>query len=395
MKSKMKNLISLIKENRQTEIFVVVEILVILTAFFAGIIFQRYRSVIAGKFSILQESFDLLHQYALGELPTDQVLEYGMVRGMLQTYNDPYTVFLEPPQNELQTNQLEGRFGGVGARIERDTQNNLLIYPFPGSPSEKAGILEGDQLLKIDDLEITLDTPMDNILAAIRGPVGGIVKLTVARAPDYIAFEVEVTREEVALPSVTWNIAPEDSRVGIIQVNIIAETTPDEVTTAITDLEQKGASHFILDLRNNSGGLVDAGVKLAGLFLPQGVVIDQQYRGKDIEQLSNNQEGQYSNLPMVVLVNHGSASAAEIVAGALQGQKRALLIGSPTYGKNTIQLVFNLKDGSSLHVTSAHWWVPELGQTPAGTGLQPDVLLTEDEANQPQIIQIAIQKLFP
>jgi carboxyl-terminal processing protease len=236
---------------------------------------------------------------------------------------------------------------------------------------------------------------MDTILAAIRGPVREKVTLTIARAPDFVPFDVSVAREEVALPSVTWNLVPEDNRVGIIQINIIAATTPDEVTSAINDLKQKGASRFILDLRNNGGGLVDAGVKTVGLFLRQGVVIDQQYKGKDIEQLTNSQDGPFVNLPMVVLVNHESASAAEIIAGALKGQKRALLIGSPTFGKNTIQLVFNLQDGSSIHITSAHWWIPEIGQQDMGVGFQPDVSLTEDEANQPQIIQTAIQNLFP
>ena len=318
-----------------------------------------------------------------------------MIRGMLQVYNDPYTVFLEPPQHTLQSNQLAGKFGGIGISLELSADNYYLIYPVPDSPAAKAGILTGDRLVAVDDLIIQADTPMDTIQAAIRGPVGARVTLTIARLPNFTPVKISVVREEIALPSVTWNLTAENARVGILQINVIAATTPDEITKAIKDLQSRGASYFILDFRNNGGGLVDAGVNIADLFLDKGPIMEQQYRDQPASSFQVEQPGPFAKIPLALLVNHDTASAAEIVAGALQSQKRALLIGTPTYGKDTIQLVYTLDDGSSLHVTAAHWWLPGIPEgSLEGKGLQPDIFVPDDAAHQTVLINTAINSLI-
>ncbi len=375
-------------------IFVLFQILLIGIAFLAGYLIHDWLpSQQADDFPVLNRAYKVLSDNAYNSLPDSRALQYGMIRGMLQAFNDPYTSFLEPPQQELQSNQLEGHFGGIGVRIERDAENLVYLYPLPNSAAAEAGIQEGDRLLAIDMLIVAPATPIDTIQAAIRGPVGEAVKITVGRQPDFTPILLTVKRGDVPLPSVTFNLAPDYPTVGLVQINVIADTTPDEVDKAIIDLEQRGATHFVLDVRNNGGGLVDAGVNTARLFLNQGEVIQEQYRDQPVKTYSVEKPGSFSSLPIVILVNKGTASAAEIFAGALQGQKRALLVGSPTYGKDSIQLVFDLGDGSSLHVTAARWWVPNHRDEIRGMGLQPDVLASEDDLTS-QPLQKAIEILL-
>lgn len=376
--------------------FIAFQILVILIAFIGGYLVRGWQSDApqsSAKFPVLTEAYQLLQANALAPLPDDKKLEYGMIRGMLQAYNEPFTVFVEPPQHELQTQQLQGKFGGIGVRLERDDQNNIYLYPLPDSPALKAGVKDGDRLFKIGALAMSQNMTNDELQAAIRGPIGQKVEITIGHKPDYSPVVLTVDRQEMALPSVAWNLAPTEPSIGVVHVLVIAETTPDEVTKAINDLKAQGAQKFILDIRNNGGGLVDAGVDFARLFLKSGVIIGEQYRGQPEKIFQVDQPGPFSDLPMVVLMNNGTASAAEIFAGALQGQKRAPLIGSHSYGKDTIQLVFSLSDGSSLHVTSAHWWIPGLdGQSISGKGLQPDIPIP-DNAGDDQFMQAAMNYL--
>jgi carboxyl-terminal processing protease len=364
-------------------------------SFIAGVLTSRYLPFVTkGEYSVLLEARSVLDSHFLEELPSSRELEYGMIQGMLNKINDPYTVFVEPVQHELQTNQLAGKFGGIGARLERDPEGHLLLFPFPGSPAEEAGISEGARLVSVEELVITPEMSFDEIQAAIRGPVGEKLELVIASSPDYQTKTVFVERQEIALPSVTWNLAAADERVGVIQVNIIAATTPEEVSNAILDLKDLGADHFILDLRNNSGGLLTAGIDTAELFLSKSVVLQQQYRGKPVESILNETDGVFLDIPLVILVNRGSASAAEVIAGALQSQSRAIVVGSNTYGKDSIQLVFDLSDGSSLHVTSAKWWIPGMPRTIGQQGITPDIPIPEEQTLEPSTLQTAVDAVL-
>jgi carboxyl-terminal processing protease len=382
------------QQNRQIITYSIILVFFIVVSFTGGFFLSQYLSG-QQEFPILRQAYKILHDNAYNPLPQDKQLEYGMIKGMLQVNNDPYTVFLEPAQNELQSDQLAGKFGGIGVRLDRDTAGNVIIYPIPQSPAQAAGIHEGDYLLAADDLQITKDTNMEDIQAAIRGPVGEKITIIVLEAPQYTAQRTyEVQREEVPLPSVTWNLAAGYGQVGVVQINLIAATTPEEVTNALNDLKNKGAQYYILDLRNNGGGLLEAGFNTACLFLPKGVILEQQFRDQPVKSLQSDSDGAFLDLPLAVLVNYNTASAAEILAGSLQEQSRAILVGSPTHAKYSIQLVFDLKDGSSLHVTAAHWWIPGLESSISGQSLQPEIMVPEEQSNQPGTMDLAIQELL-
>jgi carboxyl-terminal processing protease len=193
---------------------------------------------------------------------------------------------------------------------------------------------------------------------------------------------------------VTWHIAPDNPTIGIINVNIIAESTSEEIQKAVKEMQGKGSHQFILDLRDNGGGLLTAGVDIAKLFLEDGIILQQQYRGEDIDTFVVNSPGQLADLPLILLVNHNTASAAEIVAGALQVFDRALLVGESTFGKDSIQLIFDLQDDSSLHVTAAKWWIPGLSPALSDNGLQPDIAVIPDDSGEDLVMKAAIQSLL-
>jgi carboxyl-terminal processing protease len=377
----------------QSILFMGLIVLLVIVSFSLGYFSRQLYDERFGKFALVEEAFRIFNDHALGRLPDQLKLEHGMIRGMLQAYGDPYTILVEPAQAELQTDQLNGKFGGVGVRLDKDKQNNILLYPLPNSPSLKAGIQEGDRLVRIDQLSIQATTTLEEIQAAIRGPVGSSAKLTIARQPDYQSIQISIKREEVSIPSVTSNLVPDHPEIGIIQVNVIADTSPSEIQKAQNDLKERGAKYFILDLRNNGGGLVDAGVNCARLFMNRSsIVIQEQVKGEDVKTFSVDQDGPLMSIPLVILVNQNTASAAEILAGTLQAQKRAILIGNKTYGKDVIQLVYDLQDGSSLHITSGKWWVPGQEGLVGGKGLHPDVVLNDEETNSNAAVQAAVNE---
>ncbi len=387
-------------------LLVALQLLIICAAFAGGLLYHDWLTVdsvssafplFSGKsatpdLQLLHHAQQLLRENAYDPLPADAQMEYGMIRGMLQTVNDPFTSFYEPPQASLQSNQLAGHYGGIGVRLDRDAQGNIYLYPLPDSPALKAGLQEGDRLLQVGEVRVDANTSLDQVEAAIRGKAEEKVTLIVARKSQGDApLSFTVQRADVATPSVTWNLAPTDATVGVVQVSVMAEPTPREVQNAISDLQKRGAKGIVLDLRNNGGGLVDSGVNTARLFLKGGALIDEQYHNKPVTHYTVNQPGAFTDLPMVVLVNNGTASAAEMLAGALQAQKRAQLVGAHTFGKDSVQLVFNLEDGSSLHVTTARWWVPGLPAIKAA-GLKPDISAEENGARPP--LEVAIDTLW-
>ena len=164
--------------------------------------------------------------------------------------------------------------------------------------------------------------------------------------------------------------------------------------TAVEDLKSRGATHFVMDLRGNSGGMLSAGVDTARLFIMDGVLLKEHARDRDVKTISASTPGPFTDIPLVVIVNHGTASAAEIIAGVLKAQKRAIIIGEPTYGKDSIQLVFDLEDGSSLHITSARWWIPDLDPPIKGNGIQPDIFIDNNKTGNDPAIEAAIDYLL-
>jgi carboxyl-terminal processing protease len=379
---------------RRTFNFFLIGLLCLNVAYFAGFMTHKYIAGRQPEFSVLEQAYSILENHALYPLPDPPRLEYGMIYGMVDAYGDRFTSFVEPAQHEINSDRLEGKYGGIGAKLSYDDQGNILLYPFPDSPAAEAGIQDGDHLTAVDNLRIANDTPMDSVVAALRGPEGQRVTVTVTRPPDFTFHTYTIKRKEIPLPSVTWHQDPGEPRLGVVEINVIAASTADEIENAFSDLQDLGATHYVLDLRGNSGGLLDAGIEIARLFLEEGTVLEQQYRDEPVESFKVKEPGPLADFPLAVLVDEHTASAAEIVSGAIQAHDRAPLIGSQTFGKAVIQLVFDLEDSSSLHVTAAEWWIPGLENPVGEGGLLPDIPLDPEANEADPALAAAIRYLF-
>jgi carboxyl-terminal processing protease len=372
----------------------IVLILIIGISFAAGIGTKAWIDKSQVKFPILNQAFRYLSDYAYQPPEDDEkltALEYGMINGMFQAFGDPHTRFVAPAVHEIEMNQLDGVFGGIGAQIEKNADGLFIMYPSKDSPAQLAGMQDGDELLQVDNVDISAEYAMDDVLAAIRGPVNTKVSLLVRHISDQSEENLTIKREEFNIPSVTYHFPNPENKIGVIKATIVAASTPDEIKAALDDLVSQGAESIVLDLRDNSGGYVDAGVNIAGMFLPKGDIIGRKYSDESKNQLiTQSKNGEYQDIPLYVFVNHGTASAAEIIAGALQAQDRVKIIGTTSYGKNSIQLVFDLSDGSSVHITNAIWYVPGLPYDIGENGIQPDILLAEDQMT----LDICLQKVM-
>jgi carboxyl-terminal processing protease len=362
-----------------------------IAAFFSGYFLNSYFEPEKYQFPLVNQAYNILINHAYLDLPSASILEHGMIRGLLDSSGDQYASFQEPIQKELESNSLQGSFGGIGVEFTRTEKGELLLYPIRGGPAYEAGIQDGDQLLQVEELKITPEMGDDEITAALRGPVENKIRLKILRKGHDAPLEFSIKRELIHLPSVTWHLAPEDANIGIITVHIIAESTAGEIQDAVNALQIAGADRFILDLRDNGGGLLTAGIETARLFLNKGVIVEEQYRGQEVTTYSVNTPGPLADLSLAILINQNTASAAEILAGALQSHERAVLLGEPSFGKDSIQLIFDLQDGSSMHITAAKWWIPDLNPPIGESGLQPDILITQEISQIDSIMNAAIE----
>lgn len=351
-----------------------------------------------GDFRLFWEAWGYVESSFLGELPSSQQVTYAAIRGAMGLLNDPYTFFVEPVAREQERQSLQGTYGGIGASLTRPEEGgDIILEPVPGNPAEIAGIETGDVLLAVDGRAITPDMTVQQVADLIRGEKGTVVVLTVRHVGAANSIDIEVERGDILIPSVTYRLLTEDETIGYIQLTRFSGESKNEVAQAITALQAQGAEKLILDLRANGGGLLDAAVELADLFLTDGPILYQQTRGEEEKVFNATADTLAPDIPLVILVDGGSASSSEILAGALQDRERATLVGSgPTYGKGSVQLVYDLSDGSSVHVTASRWFTPNRHQLDQ-QGLQPDVLVTvtqEDIDNgRDAILNQAIQEL--
>ena len=336
-------------------------------------------------------AWDILDRDFLGPKPDATTRTYGAIRGMVESFNDPYTYFVEPQPRELERDELAGRFGGIGANIEV-TASGYLLFPVPGLPAAEAGMMDGDLLLLVDDHEITTAMSVDEIAALIRGPIGSQVTLVVRRTPrdggDAEESTLTITRAEMQTPSVQWRLLADTASgaVGYINHTLFTERSTEEMQQALSELQAQGATRYILDLRGNRGGLVTTAVTIADMWLDGGVIFIEQ-KADGTESVQSATAGMVVDAPLVVIVDGGSASAAEIVAGALQDHGRAKLVGEKTFGKGSVQLIHELPDQSSLHVTNAQWFTPDRRPI-TGHGLVPDVPIVAGSDPLPQAIAV-------
>jgi carboxyl-terminal processing protease len=328
--------------------------------------------------------WSLLDRDFYGAQPDAQVRTRGAIAGMVQSFGDPYTFWVEPQTRELERDDLAGRFGGIGATVEQ-TAAGFVLYPLVDQPAAQAGVLDGDRLIGVDGQPITPTMDVNAVVALIRGPVGTAVTITVNRgepgAGDGEALSFTIARAEIRTPSVEWRLLKDDpatADIGYLRQTLFSERSAAEMEEGIAALRAAGATRFIWDLRGNPGGLLDAAVSQADMWLEQGLIVREEKAGGITNSFEATPGDLTDGAPLLVLVDGASASASEIVAGALQQHGRARLVGAQTFGKGSVQLIHELGDQSSLHVTNGQWLTPS-GQQISGQGLAPDVPVAEGD----------------
>ncbi len=354
-------------------------VVVILTAtvsFVAGMLFSTYTDSPHNNedFDLFWESWSILEQEFYYKLPADKDLVYGAVQGMVATVNDPYTFFQPPQAAELDRQEIAGEFGGIGAEIYlNDAGQLVVIASYPGLPAEQAGIKADDVIVAVNGTSLDGQSQAD-ILSRLRGDIGSKVQLTVFRPSTEEQFTVSLTRARIELPTA---ISRMYGKVGYVRLYLFNGNATPALQQEIQGLLDQGAEALILDLRANPGGLLDEAVSVADLFFDEGVVVKQKMRSGD-ETIYRSDDGDLAeDIPLVVLIDENSASASEVVSGALHDRERAVLIGHTSYGKGSVQHVHDMADNSQLHVTVAIWLTPN--ETPIqGQGLTPDRVVGED-----------------
>ncbi|MFC1996541.1 S41 family peptidase [Chloroflexota bacterium] len=370
-------------------------LIAIVAAFGAGFWLHAEMYPTQAHFPVLTEAYQIIQEHGYENIPESPTLEYGAIYGLIGAYGDQHTHFFEPVQAELNNDSLSGSYGGIGAQLGRDSGGFIVLHPFPESPASESGLQDGDRLLFVDGMPITPESTIEQVIAMIRGPQGKNSKITIARPPNFVEMEFSIKRANIPLPSVMYHLDSSEPRMGVVRINVIASSTPDEIQDAVKELQTRGATHFTLDLRGNGGGLLNEGVEIARIFLKDGVVIQHQYKDENIKTYEVKKNGPLTQIPLAILIDSNTASAAEIISGALQHQERAPLIGTQSFGKDSIQLVYELSDKSSLHVTSAKWWVPGLFPPIGEGGLVPDISVSTDNTFEyDPFIDAAIEYFF-
>jgi carboxyl-terminal processing protease len=322
-------------------------------------------------FDLFWEAWDLIQQDFYGDLPTEEELTYGAIRGALNTLDDPFTAFIEPQTAAINREDDSGSFEGIGAYVRMSDGRLEIVSTFEDQPAEEAGLRRGDIVLQVDD------TPIENMsiyeaITLIRGPAGTPAHLTILREGED-PFEVEIIRARIDVPVLESDMLED----GIAYVRLLEFSSDASVrmAEALEELFAQNPTALILDLRGNPGGWLNEAILTTGLFLPKGdeILIERLKDGTE-RRFEAPDEPVAPDIPMVVLVDGGSASASEILAGALQDHSRAVLIGETTFGKGSVQLPHELSNGAELRVTIARWFTPN-DRAIHGEGLEPDIVV--------------------
>ena len=322
------------------------------------------------------EVWNLLDEKFIAASSTDVITSEekmnGAIRGLVSTYDDPYTVFLPPVESAAFAEDISGNFSGIGMEVGIRDNVVTVIAPLPETPAERAGLVAGDLILKIDG-ESTEGMQIDEAVSMIRGEKGTAVVLSVYREGDLEIKEISVTRDTISVPTVVTEVVDGVFIIKLYSFNAISEMKFQE---ALRKYVESGSENLILDMRGNPGGYLQSAVTIASYFLPTGKVVVRESYGGDIEEKVYRSQGrtlrEFTPKKMVVLIDKGSASASEILAGALREHDVATLIGVDTFGKGSVQELIPLPDGSSVKITVARWLTPE-GISISDSGLTPDI----------------------
>ncbi len=357
--------------------------------------------------ALFGQVYQILDQLYLerDKLQDQQNLLYGSIKGMVSSLGDPYTVFLSPEDNKKFQEDMTGSFGGIG--IELGYRNNQLavIAPLEGTPAQKAGVKAGDLIIHLKDESKGIDQGSADLslieaMEIIRGPKESKVILTLVREGISEPFEIEIVRAEIVIPRVVLEEIKQNNQLfAHLKLARFGDSTIEQWDEAVNQINQlknqnDNFAGVILDLRNNPGGYLEGAVYVASEFLSQGVIVHQEGASNNRQTFSVNRQGKLTQTPLVVIVNQGSASAAEIVAGSLREQREARIVGQTTFGKGTIQQSKELADNASLHVTIARWLLPS-GTEIHQKGVKPDVEVEDNfDTEEDEVLQVALDQLI-
>jgi len=333
-------------------------------------------------FSMFWKVWDTVEKKYVDKKKVDKKkMYYGAIKGMVASIEDPYTFFLTPVENKQSKDGLEGKFEGIGAQLGMKENRVVVIAPLKNSPAEKAGVLAGDYILKVNN-EVIAGMPLTQVVSKVRGDKGTKVHLALGRNGKEV--EIDVVRDTIHVESVETKLDEKLSsctsacdKVAYLKLNQFGDGTVDEWEQKVAEIKAKWDTGtikgLVLDLRDNPGGYLESSVYLAGEFLEQNkLVVKQESTSYENKDYYVTRKGSLLDIPMTVLINKGSASAAEILSGALRDHNRAKLIGEKSFGKGSVQEAIDLGDGMGLHVTVAKWVLPK-GEWINGTGIEPQI----------------------
>ncbi|OGD56880.1 hypothetical protein A3I57_03785 [Candidatus Beckwithbacteria bacterium RIFCSPLOWO2_02_FULL_47_23] len=326
----------------------------------------------------------LYNSYLIKADLNPQAMIYGAIRGMTAALNDPYTVFLPPEANKESKEELDGTFEGVGIQLGFKNGQLAVVAPLEGMPAKAAGVRAGDLILHIKDQnkdidQDTVDLSLPEAVKLIRGDKGTSVELTIVHEETEEPITLKIKRDTIVVKSVELEWVGEGGNIAHLRLTRFGGRTDAEWQAAVKEIVTKRPAGIILDLRNNPGGYLQGAVDLAGEFLAAGkLVVKQEDSQGKVETYSVDRSGQLLVQPLIVLVNQGSASSSEILAGALKDHGRAQLIGETTFGKGTVQEALDVSEGAGLHVTTAKWLLPSGLWVNDSKGLTPDIEVRDD-----------------
>jgi carboxyl-terminal processing protease len=347
------------------------------------------------QFAPFWQAWDLVHQNYVDQPVDNTKLMEGAISGMMNALGDPHTGYWTPQETTDANNAMKGAYDGIGAYVDTRGAYLTITSTIPGYPAEKAGLQSGDQIIAVDGQDMTGIDPDLVRMTKVMGLAGTDVHLTILRTGVDQPLELTITRAHIVIPSVTSKML--DNNIAYIQVTVFGDTTANDFHDQLKQLMSQNPAGMILDLRDNGGGYLDAGIAVASEFIDHGVIVSEQYGDGTKDPHNAIPGGLATTIPLVVLVNGNTASASEIVSGAIQDDGRGKLVGVLTYGKGSVQNWFPLSDGGTARVTIAKWLTPN-GRTIDKLGLTPDVVveMTQEDVNagkDPQL-DAAIQLLL-
>ncbi len=384
--------------NRRRRIWAIIFIALILTltlssaAFTAGFVVGHTNETpttvaaqptnVPDDFSVFWEAWNLVQQNYVDRQAVDsKKMTYGAIQGMLSALGDEgHTRFLTPEQLNDEQQSLSGQLEGIGAEITTRNGQPTIVAPIPGAPAQKAGILPGDVILKVDGKDVSNMT-LDEVVKLVRGPAGTNVTLSVMHPDANAPTDITIERAKITVPSVTWSMLPGTTYAHIL-ISQFANNATAQLVSAINDAQQAGATAIVLDLRNDPGGLLDEAIGVTTQFVKEGNVLLVQDAKGNKTPMTVRGGGKALNIPMITLINAGTASSSEIVAGALQDHDRSKMIGDTTFGTGTVLSTYHLSDGSAILLGTEEWLTPN-GRQIWHNGITPDIQVSLPDGATP------------